>query len=426
MTEEPPTPADIAADAALALASAAGAGDFAAAVAKKRAVRGVLATLLAHELGASHRLMMRLAARADSILDRAEAAEDDTRLGQEAVRAVSGVARMMERYRLGILALDRLRGGDKAEKQKKHYVCLYWGDDPPPGQPHINDIRPPRTDPPPPDPPPPDPPPPPPPFAMPPPEPALSPSLEPLAGHRPKGFGSPLRYDNPSGDLRAAPRCGAATRAGGACCQPAMANGRCRLHGGKSTGPRTAAGLARSRAARLVHGHRTAEAIALRAAAAKSNRRLGELIEAERRLLAGQGVHRSNRPCAEPSPGEAETVARPFAGPDSCAPPPGEAGEAHRRSSPERRPAVPAPAGSHGAGKAPAGPPSTQAAADAASGSGYRILRRLFGEGPPPQPRTVAAAVAGDGLPSRALLHQGFERQAPEGPWTKRAKVCPP
>src|SRR5262249_15021209 len=169
---------------------------------------------------------------------------------------------------------------------------------PPPGAPHINDIRPPRTDPPPPDPPPPDPPPPPPAAAMPPPEPALSPSLEPLAGYRPKGFGSPLRYGNPSGDLAAAPRCGAATRARGACRQPAMANGRCRLHGGKSTGPRTAAGLARSRTARLVHGGRSAEAIALRAAAAESGRRLHDLIDAQRALLAGHGVQRSDSPLA--------------------------------------------------------------------------------------------------------------------------------
>lgn len=28
--------------------------------------------------------------------------------------------------------------------------------------------------------------------------------------------------------------CGAKTRTGGSCCQPAMVNGRCRLHGGKS------------------------------------------------------------------------------------------------------------------------------------------------------------------------------------------------
>ena len=102
--------------------------------------------------------------------------------------------------------------------------------------------------------PPPDPPPPPPPASMPPPEPAASPSLEPLASHRPKGFGEQLRYGNPSGDLAAAPRCGAATRAGGACRQPAMANGRCRLHGGKSTGPRTEGGLARSSAFLSVQG----------------------------------------------------------------------------------------------------------------------------------------------------------------------------
>jgi len=38
-----------------------------------------------------------------------------------------------------------------------------------------------------------------------------------------------------------------------------MANGRCRMHGGKSTGPRTAAGRARIAAARTVHGEYTAE-----------------------------------------------------------------------------------------------------------------------------------------------------------------------
>jgi hypothetical protein len=53
-----------------------------------------------------------------------------------------------------------------------------------------------------------------------------------------------LRNGNPQGNPMNAPRCRA----------PAMANGRCRMHGGKSTGPRTEAGLARSRAARLKHG----------------------------------------------------------------------------------------------------------------------------------------------------------------------------
>jgi hypothetical protein len=64
----------------------------------------------------------------------------------------------------------------------------------------------------------------------------------------------PLRNGNPRGDPNAAPRCGARNRAGAACRAPAMANGRCRSHGGKSTGPRTEQGMARLRAARSVHG----------------------------------------------------------------------------------------------------------------------------------------------------------------------------
>src|SRR5262249_16183346 len=71
---------------------------------------------------------------------------------------------------------------------------------------------------------------------------------------------------NPSGDFLAAPRCGAQTRSACPCRQPAMANGRCRLHGGKSTGARTAAGLARVRANRLVHGAPSAQIIAPRSA----------------------------------------------------------------------------------------------------------------------------------------------------------------
>jgi hypothetical protein len=43
-------------------------------------------------------------------------------------------------------------------------------------------------------------------------------------------------------------------RAGKPCRTPAMANGRCHRHGGKSTGPTTAEGIARLRAARSVHG----------------------------------------------------------------------------------------------------------------------------------------------------------------------------
>jgi hypothetical protein len=42
-----------------------------------------------------------------------------------------------------------------------------------------------------------------------------------------------------------------------------MPNGRCRMHGGVSTGPRTAEGLERSRRARWRHGHYSAEAKAV-------------------------------------------------------------------------------------------------------------------------------------------------------------------
>jgi len=79
---------------------------------------------------------------------------------------------------------------------------------------------------------------------------------QPLLRTRPQG---PLRNGNPRGNPNLAPRCGARTRLGVACRSPAMANHRCRMHGGRSTGPRTEQGLARLRAARTVHGLYSAE-----------------------------------------------------------------------------------------------------------------------------------------------------------------------
>src|SRR5687768_14119947 len=80
----------------------------------------------------------------------------------------------------------------------------------------------------------------------------------------------------------AAPRCGAKTRSTSACSQPAMSNGRCRLHGGKSTGPRTAEGLERSRKANWKHGFYSSAAVAERRSARAQLRLL--------RLLLGQGL----------------------------------------------------------------------------------------------------------------------------------------
>ena len=87
-----------------------------------------------------------------------------------------------------------------------------------------------------------------------------------------------LRHGNLPGDYAKAPRCGAKTRAGGCCRQPAMKNGRCRMHGGLSTGPRTAEGLARARRARWKHGFDSAEIRSLRRLAAETCRELAASV----------------------------------------------------------------------------------------------------------------------------------------------------
>ena len=63
----------------------------------------------------------------------------------------------------------------------------------------------------------------------------------------------------------AAPRCGARSkRTGKPCRAAAMPNGRCKVHGGKSTGPRTPEGLERSKRANWKHGYYSREAKAER------------------------------------------------------------------------------------------------------------------------------------------------------------------
>jgi hypothetical protein len=67
------------------------------------------------------------------------------------------------------------------------------------------------------------------------------------------------RRGNPN--LALAPRCGAHTRSGCPCRAPSIRGKlRCRMHGGRSTGPRTPEGLARVRAARTIHGRYSAQA----------------------------------------------------------------------------------------------------------------------------------------------------------------------
>jgi hypothetical protein len=78
----------------------------------------------------------------------------------------------------------------------------------------------------------------------------------------------------------ASPRCGAKCRDGHPCKGPAMLAGRCRIHGGRSTGPRTAEGLERSRKANWRHGLRSALYIGQRREAAASMRFIRQMLAA--------------------------------------------------------------------------------------------------------------------------------------------------
>lgn len=65
-----------------------------------------------------------------------------------------------------------------------------------------------------------------------------------------------LKNGNRPGRFSDAKRCGAGSKRSGEPCRAPACRGkrRCRFHGGKSTGPRTAEGLERSRRARRKHG----------------------------------------------------------------------------------------------------------------------------------------------------------------------------
>src|SRR5437764_8045673 len=89
-----------------------------------------------------------------------------------------------------------------------------------------------------------------------------------------------LKNGNRSGNFWDAPRCGAKTRRGSECQCPAMANGRCRLHGGLSTGPKTAEGVESIRKAATKHGRYSQ--------AARVERRQYRAMVEEARALVGR------------------------------------------------------------------------------------------------------------------------------------------
>lgn len=55
-------------------------------------------------------------------------------------------------------------------------------------------------------------------------------------------------------NIKDAKKCLAKTRSDTLCQSPAMKNGRCRMHGGKSTGAKTKEGIRRIENANLIHG----------------------------------------------------------------------------------------------------------------------------------------------------------------------------
>ncbi len=85
-------------------------------------------------------------------------------------------------------------------------------------------------------------------------------------------------------------RCGAKTRAGSPCKRPAiMQKGRCRLHGGRSTGPRSEEGRARIVAANLKHGQRTKEKLSENRERAEAHREINFALRTQTAVMIKQG-----------------------------------------------------------------------------------------------------------------------------------------
>ena len=85
-------------------------------------------------------------------------------------------------------------------------------------------------------------------------------------------------------------RCLAKTRRGTECQRPAITGaGRCRLHGGRSTGPRTEEGRARIAAANTKHGRKTKERLAEAKARAQANREIWYALKTQIELAIRDG-----------------------------------------------------------------------------------------------------------------------------------------
>src|SRR5215813_3224426 len=198
------------------------------------------------EVAGAHLLAMQYGARTEQFLDRAGAPLRDPRAADESLRMATLTSRLMEAVRRSVTLAQSGRGPTIAPADVGRPAAGPGGPAPTMAMPKLHAA--------------------------------------------PDSRRGRLKNGNPCGDYLRAPRCGARTRAGCPCRQPAMPNGRCRLHGGLSTGPRTAEGRRRSQTARLVHGYRSADLIGLRTRAVHAARRLRALTTTPR--PAGHGVHR--------------------------------------------------------------------------------------------------------------------------------------
>ena len=86
-------------------------------------------------------------------------------------------------------------------------------------------------------------------------------------------------------------RCGAKTRRGTECQRPAYKrNGRCPLHGGKSTGARTPEGLRRISEANLKHGRYTKDKLERKRRAAEVGRECRAKLKIIKQRLIAAGL----------------------------------------------------------------------------------------------------------------------------------------
>lgn len=220
--------------------------------------RDSLERMLAHQLGTTHVLSMKVAAVMGQMLEGAMVYADPAKKQAacvEVARLAGTVSRLNNSFQAGMLTLQRVRSGGRQVVVVQHN--------------HINEGA----------------------QAV-------------VAGTVARGEGRPrqdrgarvnsidgARAPCPCERLRgafSAPRRGARRRDGGSCRGPAIASGKCRMHGGASTGPRTPEGLARARRGNWKHGQRSARSMVLRRAIAQAGRDLRAAMRAAEEWLANR------------------------------------------------------------------------------------------------------------------------------------------